>query len=214
MCWARTGPTPGSVSSRVTVALLRLTWPPGAPAPPPEPASTAPGGGVAPITTSSPSTSLRARFRNDRSVPGSAPPAASRASATRDPAGRRTSPGLRTRPATATTTKPLGTTADGTAGDCATAATGSGPGPAPPAGAPPRRAARGAPRLAHPAAESWRRRRDGRRGRFGRRGVGHGRVEHRRPPGRLDGQVDGGGGGAAGRTHLLLDDDARLAQAQ
>src|SRR5437762_5505075 len=104
MRWAVAGPTPGRVSSCASVAVFRLTGPAAVVAPPSPPV---PGGGVTPTTTSSPSTSLRARFTNDRSVPGNAPPAASMASATREPVGSRTNPGRYTRPATATTMTPL-----------------------------------------------------------------------------------------------------------
>ena len=56
-------------------------------------------------------------------MPGSAPPAASIASATREPAGSRTSPGRRTLPDTATTTYPADEEDDGT--PLAAGATGS-----------------------------------------------------------------------------------------
>src|SRR5690606_13757732 len=95
---ASAGPIPGSVSRSVWVAVLRLTLA-GAPARPP----TSSGGGGTPTATSSPSASRRARLSWDRSASGSAPPAASTASATRAPGARRTSPGRCTSPVTATT---------------------------------------------------------------------------------------------------------------
>src|SRR6266508_3419174 len=116
---ASTGPTPGRASSCASVAVFRLTGPVGG-TPPPASA----GGGVPPTTTSSPSVSLRARLTYDRSVPGSTPPAASIASATRDPAGSVTRPGCRTRPLTATTITPE-VAETGTAAACVTAGTGS-----------------------------------------------------------------------------------------
>src|SRR6478672_11121525 len=100
---ARTGPMPGRPSRSATVALLRLTLPggPAGPAPvgaaPPE----APG---TPTATCSPSDTTAARLTDAASVPGSRPPAAAIASATRAPVGRVTSPGERTRPTTDTTT--------------------------------------------------------------------------------------------------------------
>src|SRR5690606_28109558 len=98
----------GSASSSAWVAVFRLTFPPGAPgAGPPTPGTSpdpTPGGTATPIAISSPSDTLRARLTSDRSVPGNAPPAASMASATRAPTGRRTRPGRWTLPVTATTT--------------------------------------------------------------------------------------------------------------
>src|SRR5262249_29288565 len=104
---------PGNVSSSAAVAELRLIGEPGAadppppaPGPPPSvaaPGTAAPGGGVSPITISSPSTTFCAMFTKDRSVPGSGPPAASGASAIREPDGTRTKPGCRTLPSTAMT---------------------------------------------------------------------------------------------------------------
>ena len=63
-------------------------------------------GGVAarPTSTCSPSVSTRARFTVASLAFGRAPPAASTASITREPAGSRTTPGRRTLPATCTTT--------------------------------------------------------------------------------------------------------------
>src|SRR5659263_548987 len=126
-CWrqatircASTGPTPGRVSSCCSVALFRLTLPPLAPpldpplAPPdwpPAPAVAPVGaaaGGSAPTSTCSPSVSRRARFTPAVLSPGSAPPAAATASATREPAGSVTTPGWCTLPATSTVTSPPG----------------------------------------------------------------------------------------------------------
>src|SRR6185369_2499181 len=73
----------------------------------------APGPAATPTAISSPSLTFLARLICDMSVPASAPPAASIASATREPVGRRTSPGRRTLPDTATTTYPVGADDDG-----------------------------------------------------------------------------------------------------
>src|SRR5659263_336063 len=144
-CWrqatircASTGPTPGRVSSCCSVALFRLTLPPLAPpldpplAPPdwpPAPAVAPVGaaaGGSAPTSTCSPSVSRRARFTPAVLSPGSAPPAAATASATREPAGSVTTPGWFTLPATSTVTSPPGLGA--AAGEPPVAASGAAPG--------------------------------------------------------------------------------------
>ena len=112
---AVTGPMPGSVSSSAWSAVLRSTlagaagrragqgrWTAGRPGR---------GRGTSrPTTICSPSTSGRARLRPAVSTPGRAPPAAARASITRDPGGSSTIPGRRTLPATSTTrpsTRPM-----------------------------------------------------------------------------------------------------------
>ena len=61
-----------------------------------------------PTRICSPSTTCRARSTEERSVPGSAPPAATTASLTRAEAARVTTPGCRTFPATWTTTSVIG----------------------------------------------------------------------------------------------------------
>src|SRR5215216_5437562 len=105
---AVTSPTPGRVSSCSTVAVFRSSGADGVAGP----AAASGGGGAGspgPGTrTCSPSMSLRARLTASRSAPEVAPPAAAMASWTRLPAGRRTSPGWRTRPATWTATWPEG----------------------------------------------------------------------------------------------------------
>src|SRR5659263_415683 len=80
-------------------AALRSTA--GSPPGPPADCGCSPGRGT---TTCSPSVSTRARLIAARSASGPAPPAASIASASRDPAGRWTSPGWSTWPTTCTTT--------------------------------------------------------------------------------------------------------------
>src|SRR3954463_659248 len=107
MRWARTGPTPGSWSSWVAVAVLRSIGAPGAGAPggPAGAVGGTAGTGVAstPPRICSPSTTFRARLRVPVFAPGRAPPAALIASMTRAPAGRLTTPGWRTFPPTSTT---------------------------------------------------------------------------------------------------------------
>ena len=66
-----------------------------------------PAGGATPTRICSPSTSTRARLRSVRSTPARAPPAASSASTTREPASSTAMPGRRTLPATSTVTEPL-----------------------------------------------------------------------------------------------------------
>lgn len=87
-------PTPGNVSSWSAVAVLRETGAEGvAPAPePPVAVAAVPGSGAGagtPTTTCSPSARSRARLSPCMFVPGGTPPAARRASATREPAGSR-----------------------------------------------------------------------------------------------------------------------------
>src|SRR6478736_5031810 len=132
---AITGPTPGSDSSAAWSAWLRFTGvatvadPPGPCAVPLPPALLGPD--VAPVTvrtvpptvpdrlparsppttTESPSDRRAARFIPVTSPSWVTPPAASMASATRDPGGNRTRPGLCTRPVTETY-KVLGVEAD------------------------------------------------------------------------------------------------------
>src|SRR5215218_8474017 len=105
---AVTSATPGRVSSCSTVAVFRSRGADGVAGP----AAASGGGGAGspgPGTrTCSPSVSLRARLTASRSAPEVTPPAAVMASWTRLPAGRRTSPGWRTRPATWTATWPEG----------------------------------------------------------------------------------------------------------
>src|SRR3954466_4620997 len=95
---------PGSASRSDAVAALRFTGPPGAgagaAAARARPAA-APG---TPTAICWPSPTTAARFTDAGSASGSSPPAASTASATRDPDGRLTSPGRATRPTTETTT--------------------------------------------------------------------------------------------------------------
>src|SRR5437870_5177410 len=103
---ARTGPIPGRASNCAALAVLRLTGSGGAVASPPvmPRASSATGG--SPLRTTStrwPSTSFAARLRRSMSASGSAPPVASSASTTRDPAGSSITPGVATAPATCTT---------------------------------------------------------------------------------------------------------------
>jgi hypothetical protein len=95
---------PGSVSSCSTVAVFRSTGPVDADASPlPEAGPAAVGEGRRPTHSCSPSTSTRARLSDVVATPGRRPAARS-ASTTREPAGRRTMPGLRTLPSTSTTT--------------------------------------------------------------------------------------------------------------
>src|SRR4051812_36316613 len=93
---------PGSASRSDTVAALRFTGPPCVVpgAVPVEPVAT-PG---TPTAICWPSATTAARFTDAGSASGSSPPAASTASATRDPDGRVTSPGCATSPTTETTT--------------------------------------------------------------------------------------------------------------
>src|SRR4051812_21099848 len=100
--WASTGPIPGRASRSDAVAELRFTGPPGgAPDADPDAPDAAPG---PPTAICWPSPTTAARFTDAGSASGSSPPAASTASATRDPDGRLTSPGRATRPTTETTT--------------------------------------------------------------------------------------------------------------
>ncbi len=89
------------------MAEFRSTRAPGVPDEPPAGtgAATVPGCPGAGTRTCSPSWRTRARFSAFRSAPSAGPPAAVRASATRLPADRVTTPGRRTRPATWTTTE-------------------------------------------------------------------------------------------------------------
>ncbi len=100
MCWASTGPTPGSVCSWSSVAVLMSTGAPGvvlpepaAAAPPvPTESSVPPGSGAAAVMPTGiccPSTTLAARFSPLTPTPGNAPPAARTASSTREPTGSR-----------------------------------------------------------------------------------------------------------------------------
>src|SRR5690349_11042589 len=104
MRWARTGPTPGRVSSWSTVAVLRSTVLPGADvgALVVEVAGGLGGGGWVgrPTLICSPSVTGRARLRVVRSTPRRGPPARVSTSATREPGGAWTRPGRRTFPAT------------------------------------------------------------------------------------------------------------------
>ena len=63
---------------------------------------------MSPTTICSPSVTGRARLRLSVRTPGRAPPAASSASTTREPAGSTAMPGRRTLPTTSTTTSPVG----------------------------------------------------------------------------------------------------------
>src|SRR6266566_9751814 len=114
MRWARTGPTPGRPSNCSRLAVFRSTGadPDAEPAEPPAPAGIedppAVGAPETPTAICSPSVSLRARFSELRSTPGSAPPAARSASSTRDALRRRYTPGWRTLPTTSTTTTEAG----------------------------------------------------------------------------------------------------------
>src|SRR5690606_35728101 len=100
------------------VAVLRFRIGPGGDPPGPGGASApggarAPGGvgapgGAPPTTICSPSTSRRARLIGPGSAPFRTPPAASIASATREPAARVSTPGRRTLPVTWTTTRAVG----------------------------------------------------------------------------------------------------------
>src|SRR4051794_7413624 len=113
---AVTGPTPGSSSSSVWEPLLMFTIG-GAPADPDVGADAAeaatPGGVATPTRICSPSVSTRARFSERRWTPWRGPPAACRASTTREPAGRVAMPGRRTLPATSTTMRAVGATPAG-----------------------------------------------------------------------------------------------------
>src|SRR4051812_18878173 len=100
---ASTGPTPFSVSSVGSSAVLMLTSavvPVGTP-----PVTGAPVGGAAPFLGTRiccPSVSGAARLSSVRSAFSSAPPARSTASITRSPGANENTPGLRTAPATST----------------------------------------------------------------------------------------------------------------
>src|SRR3954447_10989955 len=100
---ASTGPTPFSVSSVGSSAVLMLTsvvGPPGTP-----PVTGAPLGAAAPFLGTRicwPSVSGAARLSKVRSALSSAPPARSTASITRSPGANSNTPGLRTAPATST----------------------------------------------------------------------------------------------------------------
>src|SRR3954469_3424908 len=101
---AVTGPTPGSVSSSSSVAVLSETGAAAAPGAPP-PAAGAPTWPRVGTTTCSPSTSGAARFTCARSAFLVAPPARMTASAIREPCASRYRPGRRTAPTTSTTTR-------------------------------------------------------------------------------------------------------------
>src|SRR3954464_13371656 len=121
---AVTGPTLGSDSSSVSVAVFTLTRPPAEAAPVRAP----PGGGATGTTGAepldgtricSPSASGDARFSRSRSALASGPPAACTASMIRWPGSNWNTPGCRTRPATCTNS----TVGTGDAGGAAVDAT-------------------------------------------------------------------------------------------
>src|SRR5207247_5667411 len=98
---ASAGPTPLSVSSVVSSAVLMLTiaTPPGPVVVPGAPATDSPSFGT---RICCPSTSGAARFSRLRSAPSRAPPARSTASTTRAPGSNGYTPGRWTQPATST----------------------------------------------------------------------------------------------------------------
>src|SRR4051794_10929984 len=102
--WASTGPIPGSASRSATVAVLRSTGPAAAAPEGPAPDAPAPDDPGVPTAICCPSETTAARLTAEASVPGTSPPAAATASATREPVGTVTRPGWTTRPTTETTT--------------------------------------------------------------------------------------------------------------